>query len=40
MSNYIQHGDREIDTNLLENKIGLLALGRKNYLFEKIDEPD
>ena len=38
LSNYANHGDWEIDTNLLENKIRLLALGRKNYLFAKTDE--
>ncbi|NOT36668.1 MAG: transposase [Saprospiraceae bacterium] len=30
---YIEHGDVEIDNNLIENSIRPLALGRKNYLF-------
>ena len=38
LSNYISDGNYKIDTNLLENKIRLLALGRKNYLFAKTDE--
>jgi transposase len=38
LSNYVHNGDWEIDTNLLENKIRLLALGRKNFLFAKTDE--
>ena len=38
LSNYINNGDWEIDTNALENKIRLLALGRKNYLFAKNDQ--
>ena len=38
LSNYIDQGDWEIDTNALENKIRLLALGRKNYLFAKTDQ--
>lgn len=38
LSNYVQNGDWEMDTNLLENKIRLLALGRKNFLFAKTNE--
>ena len=38
LSTYVENGSWEIDTNLLENKIRLLALGRKNYLFAKTDE--
>lgn len=30
---YAQHGEVEIDNNLVENSIRPLALGRKNYLF-------
>jgi len=30
---YTQHGEVEIDNNLLENDIRPIALGRKNYLF-------
>ena len=30
---YIDHGEVEIDNNLLENSIRPIALGRKNYLF-------
>lgn len=33
LSNYIDHGEVEIDNNLLENSIRPIALGRKNYLF-------
>ena len=33
LTNYIQHGEVEIDNNLLENDIRPIALGRKNYLF-------
>ncbi len=33
LSNYIDHGEVEIDNNLIENKIRPIALGRKNYLF-------
>ncbi len=38
LSNYVNNGNWEIDTNLLENKIRLLALGRKNYLFAKTNQ--
>lgn len=38
LSTYVKNGSWEIDTNLLENKIRLLALGRKNFLFAKTDE--
>jgi len=30
---YLRHGEAEIDTNLVENKIREIALGRKNWLF-------
>lgn len=30
---YAEHGMLEIDNNLIENLVGPLALGRKNYLF-------
>ena len=30
---YVQHGEVEIDNNLVENTIRPIALGRKNYLF-------
>lgn len=33
LTNYIDHGQIEIDNNLVENAIRPLALGRKNYLF-------
>lgn len=33
LERYIDNGLVEIDNNLVENKIRLLALGRKNYLF-------
>jgi len=33
LSGYVKHGKLEIDNNLAENKIRLLALGRKNFLF-------
>ena len=33
LSAYIQHGQIEIDNNLIENTIRPLAIGRKNYLF-------
>jgi len=33
LSAYAQHGQIEIDNNLVENTIRPLALGRKNYLF-------
>jgi len=29
----LDHGEAELDNNLIENKIRPLALGRKNYLF-------
>ncbi|TRX54262.1 IS66 family transposase [Fulvivirga sp. M361] len=33
LSAYVQHGQLEIDNNLVENAIRPLAIGRKNYLF-------
>ena len=33
LSGYVKDGQLEIDNNLAENKIRLLALGRKNFLF-------
>jgi len=33
LQNYLKHGMLEIDSNLVENSIRPLALGRKNYLF-------
>ena len=33
LQNYLKDGMLEIDSNLIENKIRPLALGRKNYLF-------
>jgi transposase len=33
LQNYLNHGMLEIDSNLVENSIRPLALGRKNYLF-------
>jgi transposase len=33
LSAYTQHGQIEIDNNLVENAIRPLAIGRKNYLF-------
>ena len=30
---YLRHGDAEIDTNWVENKIRPTALGKKNWLF-------
>jgi hypothetical protein len=30
---YLEDGRSEIDNNLIENSIRLVALGRKNYLF-------
>jgi transposase len=33
LQNYLTHGMLEIDSNLIENSIRPLALGRKNYLF-------
>lgn len=33
LTQYILHGEVEIDNNLLENDIRPIALGRKNYLF-------
>jgi hypothetical protein len=33
LQNYLTHGMLEIDSNLIENSIRALALGRKNYLF-------
>lgn len=33
MATIIEHGNVEMDNNLIENKIRPLALGRKNYMF-------
>ena len=33
LERYLEDGKLEIDNNLVENKIRLLALGRKNFLF-------
>ncbi len=33
MTRILEHGQVELDNNLIENKIRPLALGRKNYLF-------
>ncbi len=33
LTKYVNHGEVEIDNNLVENAIRPLALGRKNYLF-------
>ncbi len=33
LQNYLKNGMLEIDSNLVENSIRVLALGRKNYLF-------
>jgi len=33
LQNYLKDGMLEIDSNLIENSIRPLALGRKNYLF-------
>lgn len=33
LTRYIQHGQVEIDNNLVENSIRPVALGRKNYMF-------
>jgi transposase len=33
LERYVQHGEAEIDNNLLENSMRPVALGRKNYLF-------
>ncbi len=33
LTEYIEHGEAEIDNNLIENSIRPVALGRKNYLF-------
>jgi hypothetical protein len=33
LQNYLKNGMLEIDSNLVENAIRPLALGRKNYLF-------
>ena len=35
---YTDHGDVEIDNNLVENSIRPIALGRKNYLFAGSEE--
>jgi len=33
MQNYLTYGMLEIDSNLIENSVRPLAIGRKNYLF-------
>jgi len=33
LKRYVEHGEAEIDNNLLENSMRPVALGRKNYLF-------
>ena len=33
LNRYVEHGNVEIDNNLIENAIRPIALGRKNYLF-------
>ncbi len=33
MESILDHGNVEMDNNLIENKIRPLALGRKNYMF-------
>lgn len=33
LTRYVYNGQVEIDNNLIENSIRLVALGRKNYLF-------
>ena len=33
LTRFLKHGDVEIDSNLIENRIRPIALGRKNYLF-------
>ncbi len=33
LQNYLKNGMLEIDSNLVENSLRVLALGRKNYLF-------
>lgn len=33
LTGYVEHGEAEIDNNLLENSMRPVALGRKNYLF-------
>lgn len=38
LQNYLDHGMLEIDSNLIENSIRPLALGRKNYLFAGSNE--
>lgn len=38
LSDYVNHGEVEIDNNLVENSIRPLALGRKNYLFAGSEE--
>ncbi len=33
LTGFLHHGEVEIDTNLIENRIRPVILGRKNYLF-------
>ena len=33
LTRFLDHGEVEIDTNLVENRVRPIALGRKNYLF-------
>ncbi len=33
LTRFLNHGEVEIDTNLVENRVRPIALGRKNYLF-------
>ena len=33
LTRYVEHGEAEIDNNLIENSMRPVALGRKNYLF-------
>jgi transposase len=38
ITGYLRHGEAEIDTNKVENKIREIALGRKNWLFMHNEE--
>jgi len=33
VTRFLDHGEVEIDTNLVENRVRPIAIGRKNYLF-------
>lgn len=33
LTRFLDHGEVEIDTNLVENRVRPIAIGRKNYLF-------